>query len=139
VSGSQVNFAATHASGAGVSGLIQPSLGRVGSIRLNTQVPVDVVVRELGAPDCVWVDVDNPSTLLIVLYWTMPGTVVGLTLVEGWSHPFIGTGWLNSSATIGLFSSSDSVENTLCAREHVQAWRGFAPAWRYARGWGGQE
>ncbi len=132
VSGSQVNFLAQSGDDS-LAGLIQPSMGRVGVIRLTIDLPLYALVARLGTPDCVWVDQDSPATQrLIVIYWSIPGAVIGASVIEDAHMPLLSGGWLFDSRMVGMFVSSDSQDATFCTSNDLMAWRGFAPVWHYA-------
>lgn len=106
------------------SGLIDFERGVVSDIRINAPVPMWYMIALLGTPDCLWIgDPSISQQDTIAVYWQRDSLSTGafLNFEEGtrWQpDTLMDTVWVGTE--IGF-----------CEDVGLQAWRGFAPFWRY--------
>lgn len=107
-----------------LSGIIRYELGGgVSEIRLNARLPVDHVLDQLGAPDCILGRTTEGSTQTTVIFWERGVVSIGAvlsTLEKG----------VNLKAEV-LSIWLRAVNPPDCSLRGAIAWRGFAPLWAY--------
>lgn len=131
VSGSQINVWAMHDRDT-LSALIFAEQERVGMIRLQIWMPVEILIGEFGAPDCVWVDIEAQTQYpFMELYWAVEGGSVAAGVSVDPREWTAGGGWLEAAYTAGVFLNPG--RSSICEDSTLTSWRGFAPSWRYVQ------
>ncbi|MDX2161075.1 MAG: hypothetical protein SF162_07090 [bacterium] len=134
VEGEQINIWAVQ-DGTQMAAIVQPSMNRVGVVRLVLTIPLETLIGQFGAPSCVWVDWENANGIphrLMMVYWVLPNANVGATVTDFEGAALLGGSGITTAYANGLFISL-RMSDRFCDGDQIQSWRGFAPAWRYSR------
>lgn len=105
-----------------LAGSTTHAYGVVDEIRLNSPVPLDHLIAELGMPDCILLGIGTTSHRSTI-FWVRRQISIGAVL-QGES--------LDLSARVPALWMY-LADPTECARGDTIRWRGFAPLWNYAR------
>lgn len=105
-----------------LAGSTTHAYGVVDEIRLNTPIPLDHLVAELGMPDCILLGIGTTSRRSTI-FWVRREVSIGAVL-QGES--------LDLSARVPVLWLNVAY-STDCVRGNTIRWHGFAPLWSYAR------
>lgn len=108
-----------------LSGIARYEQGKVGELRLNAAVPLDHLLAQLGAPDCILLTPPDNPRRAPVLFWIRGDISIGAVLQ---ALPTLVN--LSSYAPALWLRSGDPDE---CTIRGAVPWRGFAPTWNYAQ------
>lgn len=107
-----------------LSGIIRYAPGGgVGEIRLNARLPVERMIDQLGAPDCILGRTSESPAQMTVIFWERGVVSIGAVLTTG------ETGVSLSSDVLAIWMRD--VNPPDCSLRGALAWRGFAPLWAY--------
>lgn len=120
---SQINVSTAAASG-GVTGFLLYIDGVVGYMRLFAALPAGEMVRQLGTPDCVWLEQSDTSGIVQVVYWETETLSVGAMFQVNDRVT-----WTPETRTTNLWMDTTG---RACDGELALRWIGFAPLRRYA-------
>ncbi len=110
-----------------LGGLVRNDRSAVGELRLIVIVPLEEVITELGAPDCILPNTDGAPNRMTVIYWEQDGISTAAVLGADVNNRALN---LNAN-TLAIWLSA--MEPNPCELRGAQPWKGFAPMWRYAR------
>ena len=125
-SGTSINFWARDSTQQ-LGGLVRNDRAQVGELRLMVILPVEEVISELGAPDCILPNTTGSPDRMTIIFWERSGISTAAVLGTDAQNRA-----LNLSAnTLAIWLSA--MEPNPCALRGAQAWKGFAPLWGYTR------
>jgi hypothetical protein len=122
--GTSINFWAL-TNRAELSGTALYELGMVGELRLNVPLPLDHLLTQLGAPDCILLTPPDNPRRAPVIFWIRENISIGAVL-----RTDLNLLTLSGRAPALWLRSGDPNE---CEVRGAVPWRGFAPAWNYAQ------
>jgi hypothetical protein len=119
-SGTSLNFFA-RMTGQQLAGLVRyQSGGQVGEIRLNSVLPLDQVLMQLGAPDCILATTVDRAP---IIFWERG--MVSVAAVLGMDNSAYQPGANIFSLWLRVATPPD------CTLRGARSWQGFAPLWVY--------
>jgi hypothetical protein len=125
-SGTSLNFWGRDSSQQ-LSGLVRNDRAAVGELRLIVIVPVEEVIAQLGAPDCILPNTDGDPNRMTIIFWEQSGVSTAAVLGSDVNQRAVN---LNAN-TLAIWLSA--MEPTPCSLRGALPWKGFAPMWGYAR------
>jgi hypothetical protein len=107
-----------------LSGIIRYAPGGgVSEIRLNARLPVERMIDQLGAPDCILGRTSESPAQMTVIFWERGVVSVGAVLRAGEKSVNL------KSDVLAIWLRA--VNPSDCSLRGAVAWRGFAPLWSY--------
>lgn len=125
-SGTSINFWGRHHD-LQLSGLVRNDRASVGELRLIVIVPLEDVVTQLGAPDCILPNTDGDPNRMTIIFWEQGGISTAAVLGYDANRHAVNL----SANTLAIWLSA--MEPNPCSLRGAQPWKGFAPMWGYAR------
>jgi hypothetical protein len=106
-----------------LSGFTRHIWGVVDEIRLNSLLPVDHLIAELGTPDCILPNTQSESSRMTI-FWERGQVSIGAVLSP--DQPIINLNGDTLALWLRISVPGD------CSRSGTLPWRGFAPLWAYS-------
>jgi hypothetical protein len=124
-SGTSINFWGRDSSQQ-LSGLVRNDRASVGELRLIVVLPVEEVIAQLGAPDCILPNLDGDPNRLTIICWERGGMATAAVLGLDDKRRAVNL----SANTLAIWLSA--MEPNPCSLRGALPWKGFAPMWGYA-------
>jgi hypothetical protein len=107
--------------------LVRNDRASVGELRLIVIVPLEDVIAQLGAPDCILPNTDGDPNRMTIIFWEQGGISTAAVLGYDANRRAVNL----SANTLAIWLSA--MEPNPCSLRAAQPWKGFAPMWGYAK------